>query len=110
MGNLKGISPRTVMRQMKQIDGVELSPAEYDKYVQLMGKPLKGAMDSLFQSDEYKNANYGDGDFKGRRQEMAQHLITSHKMEARRQLLMEHPELQEKIALMHQKKLDARTE
>lgn len=98
---LRGISPKAFLNEMRQIDGVQLSPEQYDKYVESMGGPLKEDLGKLMASDGYQNAPYGqmlDSKYvQGMREEMVSRMMNLHRMRAKGELLNLFPDLRQQL-------------
>jgi hypothetical protein len=106
---MKFLSQSTVLNSMRQIDGVELTPEQRDRYIILMGEPLKQYLDQLIASPAYQQATDGDEDFPGTKQQMIKQAISVYKQAAKIELLQENPELLRKVQARQQQKYSALT-
>lgn len=109
LARLKFMSQSTVLNSMRQIDGVELTPEQRDRYIVLMGEPLKQYLDQLIASPAYQQATDGDEDFPGTKQQMIKQAISVYKQQAKIKILQENPELLRKVQARQQQKYSALT-
>jgi hypothetical protein len=107
LGKLKHFSPQTVLSRMKTIDGVELTPEQYDQYIQLMGTPLKEHLNELVKSEEWQGATDGDEDFPGTKQALVKRAISHFKILAKARLLEDNPELNKKVMTRKEQRIQA---
>ena len=100
-----GLSSSSTLKDMKKIHGIELNPEQHDRYLTIMGEPLKKSLDKMVQSQRYQNASdNAAADIIGGKQYMIQNEISKYKQRARVQMLKEYPEL--KAEIKHNQRLD----
>ena len=99
-----GISSMNTMKDLKKIGDVKLTPEQHDRYVVLMGAPLKVALDKLVASPRYERLSETLAlDVPGGKALAIQGEINKYKQKARVQLYKEFPEIKE--ALKYNQKL-----
>jgi hypothetical protein len=98
----------------RHINGVELTPKEYNRFVELAGRDAKGpqgmgakeAVETLIQSPNYQRQSEGPD---GGRALMLKTTIYAYREMARKMMLQESPELAEKVMEGLQKKQQSMT-
>lgn len=81
-----GFPPRT-------IEGVQLTPAEYDQFTELAGKPAKAYLDNLISQKSFEQMSDGPD---GMKAQLVKNVISNFRDQARAQMMMRNPELRDR--------------
>lgn len=77
----------------RMIEGVRLTPEEYDQFSELAGKPAKAYLDNLVSSPGFDKMSDGPD---GMKAEVIKNVIHNFREQAKSQMLMRHPELRDR--------------
>jgi hypothetical protein len=104
---IEGRRPPSIrLEAPRAIEGVELSPAQYDRYVQLAGAGLRDELAALIESPVYQSASDGPD---GGKALMIRHVIGAHRQGARARLFGEDDDLVQKHLAYVQRRAAALT-
>lgn len=92
-----GISSMHTMSDMKKIHGIELTPEQKARYIELMGQPLKKSLDRLVASPAYQRMSEGTRELPGGKETAISDEIKKWKSKARMKVLREFPEIKDAI-------------
>lgn len=92
-----GISSMHTMSDMKKIHGIELTPEQKARYIELMGEPLKKSLDRLVSSPAYQRMSEGTRELPGGKETAISDEIKKWKSKARMKVLREFPEIKDAI-------------
>lgn len=81
----------------RRIQGVELTPTEYNRYVELSGRPAKELLNKRAASEEWDKAAGGTVEDRVDLIDFIDSVIDSYRRDARDQLIREFPELELRI-------------
>lgn len=88
------------------IDGVRLTPSEYDQYTELAGKGAKEKLDDLIKDPSFKRLPGGPD---GMKAQIIKDVINTYREQARGIMIMRNPELRDRAMSMKQKTMRSLT-
>ncbi len=90
----------------RNIEGVRLTPAEYDQYTEIAGKNAKAYLDELVKQPGFQKLSPGPD---GMKAEMIKNVINSSREQARGMMMMRNPELRDRAIQTQQQNMRSLT-
>lgn len=88
----------------RSINGVKLTPQEYDQFSELSGKGAKTYLDELVKSPAFEKMSPGPD---GMRAEIIRNVIGNFREQARSQMMLKHPELRDRAIAVQRKNMQS---